>query len=115
MQRLCAIAHNAMSTVKSRESGESPSIFCFVSMSIQLLSKLRRVLRLWGMRFGHFGILYLNNKVSVKWGQLQPPMTMVFQVKDPAMLDKAKTGDKIKFRVVREEGEMLVTDIQAAQ
>jgi len=40
---------------------------------------------------------------------------MVFQVKDPAMLDKAKTGDKIKFRVVREDGEMLVTDIQAAQ
>ncbi len=71
MRRLCALTHNAMSTVKSRELGESPSICCFVSMSIQLLSKLRQVLRLWGMRFGHFGILYLNNKVSVKWGQFQ--------------------------------------------
>ena len=60
-----------------------------------------------------------TKKITIKHGEIKsldmPPMTMVFQVKDPAMLDKAKTGDKIKFRVVREDGKMLVTDIQAAQ
>ena len=60
-----------------------------------------------------------TKKITIKHGEIKsldmPPMTMVFQVKDPAMLDKVKTGDKIKFRVVREDGKMLVTDIQAAQ
>ena len=60
-----------------------------------------------------------SKKITIKHGEIKnldmPPMTMVFQVKDPAMLDKVKTGDKIKFRVVREDGKMLVTDIQAAK
>lgn len=60
-----------------------------------------------------------TKKITIKHGEIKsldmPPMTMVFQVKDPAMLDKVKTGDKIKFRVVQEDGKMVVTAIQAAQ
>src|SRR5688572_9625418 len=40
-------------------------------------------------------------KITIKHGPLQrlemPAMTMVFQVKDPAMLDQVKAGDKIRF------------------
>ena len=58
-------------------------------------------------------------KITIKHGEIKnldmPPMTMAFQVKDPAMLDKVKTGDKIKFRVVLEDRKMVVTNIQAAQ
>ena len=41
-----------------------------------------------------------------------PGMTMVFQVKDAALLDKAQAGDKIKFKVISEGGAYVVTDIQ---
>ena len=41
-----------------------------------------------------------------------PGLTMVFQVKDAALLDKAKAGDKIRFKVISEGGAYVVTDIQ---
>ena len=55
-------------------------------------------------------------KVTIKHGDIKnldmPGMTMAFPVKDKALLDKVKTGDKIKFKVVREGEKMVVTDIQ---
>ena len=42
-----------------------------------------------------------------------PPMTMVFTLKDPAVLENFKVGDKVKFKVVREDGKMLVTELQS--
>ena len=44
-----------------------------------------------------------------------PGMTMVFQVKDAALLDKAQAGDKIKFKAISEGGAIVVTDIQPAK
>ena len=44
-----------------------------------------------------------------------PAMTMVFQVKDAAMLDKVKAGDKVKFKVERSGGAFTVTEIEAAK
>jgi Copper binding periplasmic protein CusF len=41
-----------------------------------------------------------------------PSMTMVFRVKDPAMLDQVKEGDKIKFSADRIDGAITVTEIQ---
>jgi len=41
-----------------------------------------------------------------------PGMTMVFQVKDAKLLDKAQAGDKIKVKVISEGGAYVVTDIQ---
>jgi Cu/Ag efflux protein CusF len=43
-----------------------------------------------------------------------PAMTMVFQVQDPAMLDKVKTGDKVKFRAEKVDGAFTITHIDAA-
>jgi Cu/Ag efflux protein CusF len=41
-----------------------------------------------------------------------PAMTMVFQVKDPAMLDQVKAGDKIKFAADKVNGAYTVTRIE---
>jgi Cu(I)/Ag(I) efflux system protein CusF len=44
-----------------------------------------------------------------------PAMTMVFVVKDKAMLDKLKAGDKIKFKAINDAGKFTVTEMQMAQ
>lgn len=58
-------------------------------------------------------------KITIKHGPLQnlemPPMTMVFQVKDPAMLDQVKAGDKVKFQAEKVGGALTVTQIAPAK
>lgn len=60
-----------------------------------------------------------NQKITLKHGEIKnldmPAMTMVFAVKDPAMLDKVKAGDKVQFRAADENGKLTVTEIQAAK
>ena len=60
-----------------------------------------------------------GKKVTIKHGEIKsmdmPPMTMVFQVKDAAMLEKVKTGDKVRFKAEKAGSAMMVTDIQAAK
>jgi Cu(I)/Ag(I) efflux system periplasmic protein CusF len=41
-----------------------------------------------------------------------PGMTMVFQVKDAALLEKTKAGDKVKFRVSKDGNAYVVTEIK---
>ena len=57
-----------------------------------------------------------NKKLTIKHGNIKnldmPGMTMVFQVKDPAMLDKVKAGDKVKFSADKIDGAIVVTNIQ---
>lgn len=54
-------------------------------------------------------------KITIKHGDIKnldmPGMTMVFQVKDPAMLDKVKAGDKVKFKAEKSGGAIVVTEI----
>ncbi len=58
-------------------------------------------------------------KLTIKHGPIanldMPPMTMVFRVKDPAMLTQVKAGDKINFSVERVQGAMTVTRIEPAK
>ncbi len=58
-----------------------------------------------------------NNKITIKHGEIKnldmPGMTMVFQVKDPAMLEKVKAGDKVKFSAEKINGAFVVTEIQS--
>lgn len=60
-----------------------------------------------------------NKKITIKHGEIKnldmPGMTMVFQVKDSAMLDKVKAGDKVKFSADKIGGAIVVTDIQATK
>ncbi len=57
-------------------------------------------------------------KITVKHGPLvnldMPPMTMVFKVKDPAMLEQVKAGDKVKFTVEKINGAFTITALRAA-
>jgi Cu/Ag efflux protein CusF len=59
-----------------------------------------------------------SGKVTLRHGEIRqldmPPMTMVFEVKDKAMLDGVKPGDKVKFKVVDDHGKMIVTELKPA-
>lgn len=60
-----------------------------------------------------------NGKVTLKHGEIpnlgMPGMTMVFKVKDPAMLDKLQPGDKVRFAAEKAEGSIVVTQIEPAK
>ena len=60
-----------------------------------------------------------GGKLTLKHGDIKsldmPGMTMVFVVKDKAMLDKLKTGDKEKFKAINDGGKFTVTEIQPAR
>ena len=55
-------------------------------------------------------------KVTIKHGPMpkfdMPPMTMVYRVKNRAMLDQLKTGDKIKFDADGVGGEFTVLRLE---
>lgn len=55
-------------------------------------------------------------KITLKHGEIKnldmPPMTMVFNVKDKAVLDALKVGDKVRFKALNQAGKYTVTDIQ---
>lgn len=57
--------------------------------------------------------------LTIKHGPIaaldQPPMTMVFQAKDPSILDRVKAGDKIQFTAERTDGGFAVTQIEIAR
>jgi Cu(I)/Ag(I) efflux system protein CusF len=57
-------------------------------------------------------------KITIKHGEIKrldmPPMTMVFQVKEPALLDKVKAGDKVRFRAEQLGTAYVVTAIEPA-
>lgn len=56
-------------------------------------------------------------KITLKHGEIKnldmPAMTMVFQVKDAAMLDKIQAGDKVKFSVIKTDSGFVVTELLA--
>ena len=60
-----------------------------------------------------------NRKITLKHAEIKnldmPGMTMVFQVKDAAMLDKVKAGDKVRFKAEKAGGAIVVTNIQPAR
>ena len=57
-------------------------------------------------------------KITLRHGEIRhldmPPMTMVFQAADPALLDKVKAGDKVRFAVRHEGGAYVVTNLEPA-
>lgn len=55
-------------------------------------------------------------KITIKHGPIanldMPPMTMVFRVKDPALLERVKAGDRVRFAADRIDGAYTVTRIE---
>ena len=58
-------------------------------------------------------------KITLRHAEIKqldmPAMSMVFQVKDPAMLDKVKAGDKVKFKAENAGGAMTLTEIETVK
>ncbi|WP_050420993.1 copper-binding protein [Bradyrhizobium tropiciagri] len=59
-------------------------------------------------------------KITLKHGPakslgMEEPMTMVYRVKDPALLKQVKVGDKVKFEAQEGDGGYIVTAIQKAK
>ena len=60
-----------------------------------------------------------TGKITLKHGPIEnlemPAMTMVFQVKDEAVLDTVKPGDKVRFAAEKVKGNFTVTRIEAVK
>jgi Cu(I)/Ag(I) efflux system periplasmic protein CusF len=58
-------------------------------------------------------------KITIKHGELKnldmPAMTMVFQVRDPMMLEQVKSGDKIRFRADKVNGVFTVMEVEVVK
>ena len=60
------------------------------------------------------------NKITLKHGpmkkfDMEDGMTMVYTVKDPAMLKSVKAGDKVKFDAEHENGQYIITKIEKSK
>ncbi|MGC3987852.1 MAG: copper-binding protein [Pseudorhodoferax sp.] len=60
-----------------------------------------------------------QGKLTLRHGPIpnldMPPMSMVFRVADPKMLDAVKPGDKVKFTADKVDGAFTVTSLRAAE
>ena len=58
-------------------------------------------------------------KLTLKHGDIKsldmPAMTMVFQVRDKAMLEKLQPGTRIQFKAAKEGGKFVVTELKVVQ
>jgi Cu(I)/Ag(I) efflux system periplasmic protein CusF len=58
-------------------------------------------------------------KLTIRHGPIQnldmPAMTMVFQVNDPAVLDRVKPGEKVRFTAEKIGGAYTVTRLEPVQ
>jgi len=58
-----------------------------------------------------------KQRITLKHAEIRnldmAPMTMAFAVKDPAMLDSVKAGDKVEFKAVMENGTATVIEMRA--
>ena len=58
------------------------------------------------------------SKITLKHGEIKnldmPPMSMVFQVNDRALLAQVKVGDKVKFTAEKVNGTYTVLTLQPA-
>lgn len=56
------------------------------------------------------------NKISLRHGEIKnldmPPMSMVFQVRDPSLLGKVKAGDKVRFTADKINGTYTVLSLE---
>jgi Cu(I)/Ag(I) efflux system periplasmic protein CusF len=55
-------------------------------------------------------------QLTIKHGAIKsldlPSSTILFNVKDPAVLDTVQPGDKVKFKAISEGGKVVVTEFE---
>lgn len=56
------------------------------------------------------------NQLTIKHGAIKsldlPSSTILFTVRDPAILDTVQPGDKVKFKAMNEGGKVVVTEFE---
>lgn len=57
-----------------------------------------------------------SGRITLRHGPIRsldmPPMTMVFQARDPSQVSGLKSGDKVRFQAVSEGGKYMLTQIE---
>lgn len=57
-----------------------------------------------------------GGKITIKHGAISnlnlPPMTLVFHVSDPAMLESVQPGDKVRFHAEKIDGQYTITSLE---
>ena len=60
-----------------------------------------------------------QGKVTIRHGPIEgfdmPPMTMVFRTSDPALLERIKVGERVRFVTVRQGGAMVLQSVEPAK
>ncbi|MDH4180801.1 MAG: copper-binding protein [Betaproteobacteria bacterium] len=60
-----------------------------------------------------------GGKITLKHGPIASlgmgGMTMSFGVRDPALLDRVKVGDKVRFKAAESGGQLVVTELAPAK
>ena len=60
-----------------------------------------------------------QKKITLKHGEIKnldiPPTVMAFSVRDPAMVDKVKAGDKVRFSADKVGGAYTITAIEVVK
>jgi Cu/Ag efflux protein CusF len=68
-----------------------------------------------GWRFTQPGQFHFTIKHGPVPSIDMPPMTMVYQVKDASLLERAKAGDKVRFDAQKMGQQYFVTKIEQAK
>lgn len=60
-----------------------------------------------------------GQRITLRHGPIDsvgmPPMTMIFGVRDAALLEGISVGDKVRFQVEQQGSQFVVTELQAAE
>lgn len=60
-----------------------------------------------------------GQRITLRHGPIDsvgmPPMTMIFGVRDAALLESISVGDKVRFQVEQQGSQFVVTELQAAE
>ena len=60
-----------------------------------------------------------GKKITLKHGEIKrldmPAMTMVFRLREGTLTDTMQVGDKVQFKVEKQLGAYVVTELQAAK
>ena len=60
-----------------------------------------------------------GRKITLKHGEIKnlgmAPMAMQFEVRNRALIDKLKVGDKVKFKAIYQGGKYVATEIRPAK
>ncbi|MNF95096.1 Cation efflux system protein CusF precursor [compost metagenome] len=60
-----------------------------------------------------------GQRITLRHGPIDsvgmPPMTMIFGVRDAALLEGISVGDKVRFQVEQQGSQFVVTELQTAE